>query len=482
MFKYRPSHVLLTLGWSAVALALLSFACLLTVYGHKFSWLHELKDMPATTLALGGVAAGAVFAALAGLIPAAHAAGWERSRRFLAFIVAVGLGMRAILLLSTPALEDDFYRYLWDGGVAAHGLNPYAYAPDAVYKPQTPDELKQLALQSGAVIERVNHAHLKTIYPPVAQAWFALAHVIEPWSLLAWRLLGLAAELITLSLLLVLLNACGRSPLWVALYWWNPVVAKELINSAHMEFVLLPIVLTALWLGARRYYSAALLPLALAIGTKLWPVMLLPLFLRPLLQTPLRLLVALVPFGALCLAWAIPPYLGGIDETSGFVAFARYWQTNSALFQNLNALVQTLILPFGFAAETTGVMVRLGLAGAVAMVALTAARSQYATPQNFVIAAAWVIGAQFLLSPVQFPWYATWIFIMLPFVPLPGLIAITVTIPLYYMSFHFAALGRYDLFNGYILWLIWLPVWLLLARDAWRVWRPPLTWQADARG
>jgi len=483
MAKYGQRNLVLSwllLGWLAVALALLALAYALTMFGQTFDWVHPLKDIPAIPLTLGYVTASTCFAFLAYLIPKANEAGWDRSGRFLLFTITVGLALRIILLFSVPALEDDFYRYLWDGGVTAQGLNPYAHAPGAIYNPGVTEKLRDLALQSGVVIERVNHPHLKTIYPPIAQAWFATAYFLEPWSLLVWRGIGLVCEFATLTLLLLLLKECKRSPIWVTLYWWNPVIAKELINSAHMEFVLLPLLLCALWLGVRRAYVAALIPLALAVGTKLWPVMLLPLVLRPLMQTPARFCVAALIFGGLCLMWAIPPYLGGIDETSGFVAFARHWQTNSALFQNLNAFAQGSAASVGFAAETVNLLVRLSLAGAVGCIALAASRPHYTQPQDFMIAAAWVIGAQFLLSPVQFPWYASWIFILLPFIPLPGLIAIAVTIPIYYVSFYFAAMGRYDLFNAYVLWIIWIPVWFLLARDAWRAWRQPLNWNADA--
>jgi len=473
-------HRFVALGWFAVAFALLSLAAMLTAFGDKFAWLHSLSSIPSLELAAGYILAGAIFTYLIHLIPAAIGAGWQQSWRFLAFVFIVGLLMRAILLVSVPALEDDFYRYLWDGGVTAHGLNPYGHAPGTIYHPDTAQALQALAAQSGPIIERVNHPHLKTIYPPAAQAWFALAHVIEPWSLLAWRIVGIGCELVTFTLLLLLLQTCGRSPIWVALYWWNPVAAKELINSAHMEFVLLPMVLLALWLGTQRRYLASTFALALAVGTKLWPVMLLPLLLKPLLKNPIRLFAALMLFGSLCLVWAIPPYFGGLDQTSGFVAFAKHWQTNSALFQNINRVAAPLGLDLSLTAETTGILVRLGLAAAVAAIALAVARTHYDTPHDFVVAAAWIVGAQFLLSPVQFPWYATWVFILLPLTPLPGLIAITVTIPLYYASFYFASIGRYDLFNTHVLWIIWMPVWLLLLRDAWRAWHHPLNWKADA--
>ncbi len=465
--------------WAAAALVLAILAGALVGFGDHFAWARDLRDVPAVALALASVLGGCIFLALSWLIPATIAANLD-GRSMIALIIIVGFGLRFCLLWSTPALEDDFYRYLWDGGVVAHGFNPYKHSPDTIFEVSAPPRLQALAASSGAVIERINHPQLKTIYPPVAQLWFALAHLIEPWSLIAWRSVALIGELISLALIFDLLRRTGRSLIWSALYWWNPVVIKELINSAHMEAVLLPVVVLALWLGVRGRYVLGCVALAFAVGTKLWPVMLYPLLLRPLLNEPPRFIAAVLICGGLIVAWAVPPYLGGLDQTSGFVAFAQQWQTNSALFQQLQAWVGAGGEIIGLTGEAAGMLTRLALAAIVGLIALKVSQPVYRNGADLITRAAWVVGAQFLLSPVQFPCYATWIFVLLPFVALPGLLAITATIPLYYLSFHFAAHGRYDLFNAWVLWFIWVPVWALLARDAWRAWRHPLAWRSDA--
>ena len=59
------------------------------------------------------------------------------------------------------------YRYVWDGRVQLAGINPYRYVPAA----------DQLAfLRDAAVYPNINRAeYAHTVYPPVAQAIFALA-------------------------------------------------------------------------------------------------------------------------------------------------------------------------------------------------------------------------------------------------------------------------------------------------------------------
>jgi len=85
-------------------------------------------------------------------------------------VIALGLAMRMPMFVSTPMLEDDHYRYLWDGGVLANGFNPYRFSPRDVTQgafPGIPDKLRQLAKDASPVPERINYPYLRTIYPPV---------------------------------------------------------------------------------------------------------------------------------------------------------------------------------------------------------------------------------------------------------------------------------------------------------------------------
>ena len=278
------------LAWAAIAAGLALAAGTLVAYRGRFDYAFELVDIPAVALAAGLVLAGLLVLPLPWLI--ARTALHERGggRALLAFVVGVGIVLRAVLFVTEPALEDDYNRYLWDGGVTAHGINPFAQAPAAAIEQGEATAIGRLAISAGVVMERINHPDLKTIYPPVTQAAFALAHRLAPWSLTAWRVLCLGGEIATLALLLALLGETRRSPLWAALYWWNPLIIKEMINSAHMEAILMPLVLAALLLAVRRRPTGSILLLGLAAGAKLWPVLLAPLLLRPLLAHPARLL------------------------------------------------------------------------------------------------------------------------------------------------------------------------------------------------
>ena len=145
------------------------------------------------------------------------------------------------MISSTPILEVDFNRYLWDGAVTANGLNPYKYSPYEIQNTEkTPGEIPQdyleLARESNGILGKINHSDLKTVYPPVTQIAFALAHMISPWDIIAWRFILLAVDVITLFLLFKIFRQLNLSVFWLIIYWWNPLLIKEIFNSFRKEY------------------------------------------------------------------------------------------------------------------------------------------------------------------------------------------------------------------------------------------------------
>jgi hypothetical protein len=452
-------------AWAVGGALLIAAAAALAAHSWRFGYDTAVRDMPVLAFVAGFMACGIGYLALPALIRATVRARL-RVAPVLLLMLACGLTARLILFASEPVLEDDYQRYLWDGAVTAHGLNPYAAAPEDALEADADTPLGRLAARSGQVLERTRYEDLRTIYPPVAQAAFALAHRLAPFSLTAWRAVCLALDAATLGLLILLLRDLGRSPLWSALYWWNPIVVKEIMNSAHMEAVVLPLLLLALALAVRRRALGATLAMTLAAGAKLWPALLLPLMLRPLATDRRRLLVALAAAVALGTLLAAPILLAGLDESSGFVAYAQRWQTNSALVPALQALAATALGPTGVDA---GLIVRAALACAIIALALGLARAPIADAADLARRCLVLVGALVLLSPAQYPWYYLWVLPLLALQPVAGLLLLTATLPLYYTIFHFRPRGQLDLFRYGVVWLIWLPVWVTLAVELGRV-------------
>jgi hypothetical protein len=419
------------------------------------------------------VLAGAIY-----LFSALTARSAPEGKTTLAWIIVVGLGLRAILFGSTPIQEDDFYRYLWDGAVTASGINPYSYSPQYAVEssveaePPAP-ELRNLANRSGEVAPRINHPSLRTIYPPVAQAAFASGYLLKPWSIVAWRAVLLVFDIAALGILILILRSL-RLPLAFALiYWWNPLLVKESVNSAHMDLIVAPFVLASILLAIREKNVWATVALTLATGAKLWPVVLAPFILRPLAARPGRLAVALCIIVALGAAMFVPIYIGGLDSDSGFTAYGKRWELNDALF---------MLFVWGskYFAQVVGLGHTNGQFAARIIVALLLcawigilARGKIDGGLDLCEKCMLTVAALFLLSPTQFPWYYVWLLPLLAIRPRASLLLLTALLPLYYMRFYYRARGSVEFFDYYVVWIEFVPVWCLLIwefhRSRWRI-------------
>ena len=455
-------------GWFITGLLVCLFSILLTLASGRFGYDTEVIGMPVLPLVAGLAAAGAIFlASLFWLLTGIEAQRVPSPKRLVVFIFAIGIAARLVLMSSEPVLEDDYQRYLWDGAVAAEGLNPYLKSPEDIRTGVTDGPLQALKDEAGPVFKRINHKDLTTIYPPLTQAAFALAHVISPFSLTAWRGVLLFADIATFALLLFALDALGRSRAWIALYWWNPVLLKEVTNSAHFEVLIFPFLLAALLFAFRRRPVAASVMLGLAAGIKLWPAILLPLILRPYINDRRSLVLASGIFSALMALWLWPFASAGLGEGAGLSAYAASWNKNGPVFTIIHGIVARGFDAFGILNEATGNLVSRGIVAAIiGSVAVFAAWRPIAGFDDLAARALVIVAVLVVCSPAVYPWYTLWLLPLLVLRPEPGLLLLSATIPIYYTYFHFAARETTELFHAYVMWLIWVPVLALLA---WRM-------------
>jgi hypothetical protein len=362
-------------------------------------------------------------------------------------VVLFGAAMRLIWLNTPVVLDTDALRYLWDGALAAQGISPWGAPPAAGVPPA-------LGAEGAALLPQLRFAMLRTIYPATAQAAFLLAHVIAPWELLGLRLVALCAEAATVLLLVALLRRAGLPVMRAAVWWCCPLLPLVLINAAHVDALLPPLLLGALLatLGGRGITAGGLL--GLAAGVKVWPLLLAPLlgrWLPPGARWP-----ALLAFG-LVAGLTLAPLLATAAATdAGLSAYARGWVVNNAPLAWVRAAL---------GAEAAQA-IRPLLALAAAAVALAVALRPHGNPSALVGSALIVAAATFYLSPAQYPWYAVW---FLPFAVLLGCRALllpAVLLPLYYLVFALRGPGPSAFFANAIAGLHLLPVlaWLLLAR------------------
>lgn len=386
----------------------------------------------------------------------------KRSTFWLMASVAItGLAMRAVYIGAPALLEDDHYRYLLDGAMVAHGLNPYRFAPEALLAGTgLPDAVAALAAEGRAALLKINFPDLRTIYPGTAQLLFALAHKLAPWQLDGLRLVMMTLEAASAVLLVMLLRKSGKSPLWVALYWCNPLLVFTLSGQAHAEAALVPFVLGAMLAAHGQRAVVAGLLLGLAVGVKLWPILLVPMIGRWL--GPLWLKGA-VSFGLVVLMMCAPLFMSTLQAGSGLVAYAGGWSNNNAPYAWASyGMVQWLGAGVGERA------LRLAIAAVMATTALVLARRPVVDLADAVGRALCLSAVLFYLSPAQFPWYSAW---FLPFAVLAGnraLILAAVTLPVYYLYFPMDAAGLRDAHGFGVAALHVVPVFTVLVWGAFK--------------
>jgi alpha-1,6-mannosyltransferase len=216
-----------------------------------------------------------------GWLPSLHGRGAGAVRRSgEGLLFAAAILFRLVLLFAPPQLSDDVYRFVWDGRLLAHGYNPYLYLPSQLL--HTP-----IATACGldeTLFRQLNSPGYFTVYPPLNQALFGLASWLAPaslfWNVVWLRVPIILAELGTLWLMTQLLRQLRLNPNLALAYGLNPLVILELTGNLHFEAVMIFFTLLAAWLLVSQRWLLSAGALALAIGTKLLPLLLLPLVIR----------------------------------------------------------------------------------------------------------------------------------------------------------------------------------------------------------
>lgn len=198
------------------------------------------------------------------------------------FLFGSAILFRFLLLFAMPQLSDDVYRFVWDGRLMAYGYNPYLYLPNQLLN--TP--VAAVCGLDQSLFRQLNSPNYFTVYPPINQALFGLASWLSGGNLL-WNVVWLRvpivlAEIGSLWLMAKLLHRLGKSPNLALLYGLNPLVILEPTGNLHFEAVMIFFALLAAWLFRKGRWAMSAGALALAIGTKLLPLLLLPLVVRHL--------------------------------------------------------------------------------------------------------------------------------------------------------------------------------------------------------
>ena len=337
-------------------------------------------------------------------------------------VIVIGLLLAALwhvlFLLKPPGPDDDIHRYVWDGRIQRLGYNPYLVVPGdpAVATLHTPET------------RTLNHPDLASPYPPGALLFFRSVAAIHE-SVFAFKVAFVFCDVVIVFVLLDVLRNGGRAAHWVLAYAWHPLLAIEVAGSGHIDIVgTLLLVISVAALGRRRRTVAAV-AFALAVGVKLLPIVLLPLYWKHI-----RVRDGAIGAGVLALLYV--PFLDhGRIPMGSLGTYVQSFRFNDPIFAVLERVIPLQV--------AVGCAVLVGFLVAIWM------RRKFAAPDSNEFA--WPMAASLFCAPVIYPWYLLW---LLPFLrsvsTLPIIIWTVSIIPTYYV-WHLRAMGRPWLVPGWIM-------------------------------
>ena len=357
-----------------------------------------------------------------------------------------------------------------------------------------------------SLLEQVSYPELPTIYPPVSQwvftcaAWTTPSPATAAEHLTVMKIWLTVFDLAALAVLIALLQRTGMHPGWNVAWGWCPLVVKEFANSGHLDSIAVLLTIATVLcavraafapVDVRRRTSTAFrsgvvtgVLLGLAIGAKLYPLVLVPLLITLFWRRCDRIsvlatlasvtLVALIVLSPMWIGFAsapvspeknqtqpttnapmmAPPPVPGIDAqpqdpSGGLKAFLNRWEMNDFLFmilvENLRSFRDKppeqrpwfVIVPEGV---RSALEERLSSAWALDPASATFRIARIITLFIFLIiaaycvrkairsndAAAWLesvfltLAWFWLLAPTQFPWYWCWALVFIPYARSPA--------------------------------------------------------------
>lgn len=393
--------------------------------------LQSLQSKPnAVVFTIGYIIAGLAWVA----------AGWLQARRLSTYsvlwTVLFAVVFRVILLPFGPLFDNDIYRYLWDGHIAANGINPFLYPPAA----------EQLMPLRTCYYPRIGFPEISTIYPPFAQFIFLTAAKLHLTSAPLFKLILLPFDIGIMVIIVGLLKRIGKPAEFLIFYAWSPLILKEFYNSAHIDIIMMCLMLLALYLVSLDRNAFGGVAMALSVMTKGVSIVVLPLLVR-------RRGWLLLSFISVALVLWLPYSSAGVKALGGASAYMHYWRFNDGLFYLFYLLEQTFRSQELVTAPYAKVIAALVLFSYMTYLL----QQKDDSIKGLIIRCASITFALLLLMPVVNPWYVCWLIPFLCLTQNRAMIALCLLCPMSYIYY-----GHYS-FPEWIRLAEYLPVFFLIA-------------------
>ena len=387
------------------------------------------------------------LALAAGLIYLIALYGFTRThstRAATILLIFLAIAFRAPLWTMEPTLSDDIFRYRWEGKVQAYGWNPYSVAPK---------DPRLVALRDRHW-EIIPGREIPAIYPPVSELLFRADWKIFPGTV-AFKIPFELADVLVILLLAWIFRDNPERNFRLAVYAWNPLVIVEFAGSSHNDVLAVLGIVCGLAMF-KKWPAISVIPAALATMAKVFPAVLLPVWIRRLGWPQKKSAWWATVLAALVAASVLAPYWNGLYM---FRANLTYYE---ATWKNYHASLYTVIdwLTGGHTKipALVGILTSWGLTFYLAWKRAEPARAAYL-----------LIGTILLFGPNGYSWYFTWIVPLLCFFPNPAWLLLTV---LQFLSYNvligYGILGVFQ-FDPFLQWLVYAPFYgVLIAHWIWQ--------------
>ena len=310
---------------------------------------------------------------------------------------------RLLLLFSFPLLSDDIYRFIWDGSLMHHGINPFS---------ATPIQLMQLNPEwiDSTLFDNMNSKTYYSVYPPINQLAFYLSAIPGKGNLLAsaiiLRIFILAFDFGNIYLIRKLLQFYKKDKKLVYLYALNPLVIVEFTGNLHFEAVMIFFTLLSIWLLLNEKWILAAIALSLAINAKLLPLIFFPLFIHHIGWKKS------VYAGFIVAACVIIPFFPFLHQPQYLENFISSLQLYYGKFEFNGSIYQLLkeagwkILNYNPIEYTSKILLALTLMGFLVT---------YLKSKNMIEGVFWLMFTYTICGAIVHPWYMLILIAFTPF-------------------------------------------------------------------
>ena len=232
-------------------------------------------------------------------------------------LIIAALSFRLIAILTDPLMEDDYFRYLWNGFQFVEFGQLRTLPPMDFFSHEVPENM-------SLILSGVNNPHLPSIYSPLTEYIFALSYLIAPGKLFVIKLIYLLIEVLTILGVYKLFSSKE-----LLLILWNPLIIFETYVNAHPDITAMCFLILA-W-SAFKQQNFLLLGVFIGLGfsSRFFLLLCLPL-----------VLVSLRSLSGFLLSTSIvyTPFLVLEKSFGSLGTFINEWEFNSFVFGILRSI------------------------------------------------------------------------------------------------------------------------------------------------